>query len=144
MYSLERRRERYSAIYTWRILEGDAPNLTASPIVARFHPRRGRSCIVPTVSNAPPAVIKNARENSFAIRGPRLFNTLPPDVRNLTGCSVDTFKHALDKHLSTVPDEPLIPGLTQFRRVEGNSLCAWATYMATQDDATDPAVAAPQ
>ena len=31
MYSLERRRERYTALYTWKILEGLAPNLSEGP-----------------------------------------------------------------------------------------------------------------
>ena len=37
-----------------------------------------------------------------------------------------SFKSALDKYLSSVPDEPLIPGMTGFRRVEGNSLLDWS------------------
>ena len=32
MYSLERRRERYSIIYAWRVLEGQVPNLNSTPI----------------------------------------------------------------------------------------------------------------
>ena len=126
LFSLERRRERYSIIYTWRIIEGQVPNLDATPITARTHVRRGRECIVPQVSNASPTSIQAIRANSFAIRGPRLFNTLPAHLRNLTNCKPEAFKSALDAHLRSIPDEPLIPGLTQFRRAESNSLIEWA------------------
>ena len=48
LYSLERRRERYIAIYIWRILEGSAPNISDSHgITFKWHPTRGRVCIVP-------------------------------------------------------------------------------------------------
>ena len=40
MYSLERRRERYQIIYTWRILEGLVPNLESTPITAVENERR--------------------------------------------------------------------------------------------------------
>ena len=47
LYSLERRRERYIAIYTWKILEGLVPNIGTkhAAISAIWHPRRGRECI---------------------------------------------------------------------------------------------------
>ena len=126
LYSLERRRERYSIIYTWRILEGTVPNLEATPVAARNHIRRGRECTVPIISNSAAPVTKKIRANSFAIRGPRLFNTLPQSIRDLSGCKVEAFKGELDKYLSSVPDEPLIPGMTGYRRVEGNSLLDWS------------------
>ena len=128
LYSLERRRERYSVIYTWRILEGQVPNLDSTPIVSKSHVRRGRECIIPSTSSTSPSSVKNTRENSFAIRGPRLFNTLPKSLRDMTG-KPDAFKAALDRFLSTVPDEPLIPGMTLFRRVETNSLLDWSVHL---------------
>ena len=121
LYSQERRRERYSILYTWRILEGLSPNLDKTPIDAKWHPRRGRECCVPNLSTAPPAYIQTIRFSSFAFRGPRLFNTMPKEVRNLTGCSLEVFKQAVDRALARIPDEPLAPGLTQ-RRAESNSL----------------------
>ena len=124
LYSLQRRRERYTIIYTWRMLEGQVPNLQ-DPITSNWHVRRGRTCRVPPVNQRLPASIRSARESSIAIRGPSLFNTLPLELRNLTECTSDAFKAALDRHLATVPDEPLVPGLTAFRRAESNSLLAW-------------------
>ena len=52
LYSLERRRERYVAIYTWKMIEGIVPNIATgqAALMAKWHPRRGRECIVPGVS----------------------------------------------------------------------------------------------
>ena len=130
LYSLERRRERYSAIYTWRILESQVPNLTSTPIEVNWHPRRGRECKIPTLANSVHPTIKAIRHGSFTYRGPRLFNCLPAELRNLTKCSVDTFKNALDKFLANIPDEPLIPGLTSLRQIETNSLVDWVVHVA--------------
>ena len=122
MYSLERRRERYSIVYTWRIIEGLSPNLENTPINAKWHPRRGRACVVPPLATTAPKYIQSTRFSSFAYRGPRLFNTMPREVKDMTGCTVEMFKTAVDRALAQVPDEPLAPGLTQQRRAESNSL----------------------
>ena len=47
--SLERRRERYIAVYIWRILEGHVPNSDMTPVSFQWHRRRGRECLVPRV-----------------------------------------------------------------------------------------------
>ena len=49
LYSLERRRERYQVIYTWKIMEGHVPNFDSTPIVVIENSRRGRSCLPPAV-----------------------------------------------------------------------------------------------
>ena len=49
----------------------------------------------------------------MAVHGPKLFNsTMQQHIRNLSCCSVDTFKYNLDKFLCTIPDQPVIPGYT--------------------------------
>ena len=51
MYSLQRRRERYAAIYVWKILEDMVPNL--SPLIAEnLSGRRGRMCVLNVVERA--------------------------------------------------------------------------------------------
>jgi hypothetical protein len=50
----------------------------------------------------------------------RLFNLLPPEVRSMSGCSVEMFKKAVDDFLSEVPDQPTVSGLT--RAATTNSL----------------------
>ena len=137
LFSLERRRERYSIIYTWRVLEGHVPNLQNTPITARVHIRRGRECAIPALASAAHPSVKAIRYNTLAFRGPRLFNSLPMEVRNMSGCSVDQFKSKLDRHLTSIPDEPLIPGLTQLRQVETNSIVDWAVRFRRDDPPAD-------
>ena len=135
LYSLERRRERYIIIYIWQIIEGKVPNIDSpdhAGIRATWSPRRGRNCIVPGVSPQAPRQFQNIRYSSFAILGPRLFNSLPSSIRNKSGCTVDTFKFYLDKYLATVPDEPLVRGYTAMRRAESNSLLFMARLAAFQ------------
>ena len=66
LHSLEHRRECYIAIYIWRILEGSAPNISDSHGISfKWHPRRGRVCIVPPISSSAPARIQTIRFASF-------------------------------------------------------------------------------
>ena len=107
IYSLERRRERYLIIYAWRILEGHVPNITDADngqLTSKCHIRRGRLCVIPHVRNQAPQAIKSIRYASFGIHAPKLFNIIPANIRNTTGCSFDTFKRKLDKFLKIVPN----------------------------------------
>ena len=125
MFSLERRRERYQAIYTWRMLEGQVPNIDTTPVQASLNDRRGRTCVVPPILPSAPERIKTIRFASLTHKGPRIFNSLPSEVRNLTGCPTETFKNALDRYLRTLPDQPLIPSMTQYRECDTNSVIEW-------------------
>ena len=123
LYSLERRRERYMIIYTWRMLEGQVPDITSGKIYyINEGGRLGRKCSSPPIRNNAPSDVKRIRYASLAVRGPQLFNILPAELRNLSNCSVEIFKRALDSFLAGVPDEPLIPGYTAMRRADSNSL----------------------
>ena len=131
MYSLERRRERYIAIYVWKILEGMVPNISTSHgIAGQWHARRGRSCQVPYILATASHRTRSIRFSSFAIKGPRIFNSLPMHLRNFSGGTVNQFKCRLDKHLKSVPDEPLIPGYTAYRTVDSNSLIDWHSHIS--------------
>ena len=66
--------------------------------------------------------VKSLKENSFMIRGLRLFNCIPADTRDISCCNVETFKSALDLWLSGIPDEPHVPGYTAMRRATTNSI----------------------
>ena len=118
MYSQQRRRERYICIYTWKVLENIVPNFG---IESTYSGRRGRNCVVPLVRTAS-SRIKTIRFTSMGVNGPRLFNHLPQSLRDMSGCSVDTFKRALDNHLDTIPDEPRIPRLVKYCSKANNSL----------------------
>ena len=123
LYSLQRRRERYRIIYVWKILEGIVPNLAdRSQLVAKNSLRFGRMCSIPPVATSAKNRLQRLREGSFCVNGPRLFNSLPSYLRNMSGVSHLDFKKELDKFLRTVADEPLVCGYTARRRAESNSL----------------------
>ena len=119
MMSLERRRERYRAIYVWKIMEGLAPNFG---INTAYNKRKGRYAVVPHIKSTAKCRYKTIRFNSMGVGGPRIFNSLPVHLRNMASCSVESFKKALDKHLETIPDEPRVPGLIKFCKQISNSL----------------------
>ena len=118
MYSLQRRRERYRIIYTWKILEGLVPNIN-NKITSKNHARLGRKCDIPSVKNGR---LSKIREASLPFNGPQLFNLLPKHIRDLSGVKLTAFKAALDNYLRKVPDEPQLPGYTAYRHASSNSL----------------------
>ena len=120
-YSLERRRDRYTVIYVWKIIQGLAPNLLGSDKIRcnELNQRLGRYCILPSLNRAAPNYVQTLRENSFSIHGPKLFNELPKQIRNFNG-SLETFKLKLDEYLSRVEDVPYDPG--EPRSAPSNSL----------------------
>ena len=119
LYSLQRRRERYIVIYVWKLLEKMVPNFG---INARVNPRTSRFCLIPHVRTIAPIRIQSIRFASLSVNGPRLFNSMPKSIRNITGCTVDTFKAALDNHLASIPDEPRVRSLIPYCRQSSNSL----------------------
>ena len=110
MISLQRRLERYRVLYIWKILEGISPNCGIS---VKFEGGRlGRMCKIPILNTHAKASVKTMREQTFQVNGPKLFNSLPAKIRNMTKCSLEDFKMALDSYLAKVPDEPSVSGLT--------------------------------
>ena len=59
LYSLERRWERYIAIYILRIPEGHVPTFDMTPVSFQWHPRRGRVCLIPKVSGTASSSIQS-------------------------------------------------------------------------------------
>ena len=49
---------------------------------------------------------------SFRWKAARLFDKMPKNISNLTVCSTLCFKKKLDPHLSTIPDLPNTPNLS--------------------------------
>ncbi len=107
IYSQERRLERYRIIYIWKTIENIAPSIGVETYRSRRH---GRLCKIPMTKQQVSPAIKTIREGSLQINGPKLFNSLPAHIRNVTECSVNCFKDKLDKYLAYIPDEPKIPG----------------------------------
>ena len=117
LYSLERRRERYIVIYTWKMLEGLVPNIGVD---SKNHLRLGRICKVPYANNRARAQVRTLKNMFLTVRGPILFNALPIKIRSVTGVSVDSFKNQLDKFLKELPDDPATPGY--HRRAISNTI----------------------
>ena len=92
-------------------MEGQVPNISEpnrGGINEKGRIRRGRVCIVPTVNSQSSGSLRSLYYTSLAIHGPRLFNSVPATSRNMTDCSVDTFKAkmyaiASDKHQLQFP-----------------------------------------
>ena len=77
--------------------------------------------------NTAPAAVKRARESSLQVRGAKLFNTIPRDLRDTVTGSTDQFKAKLDDWLSNIPDQRTIPG--RQRAAATNSLLDQAQYI---------------
>ena len=71
--------------------------------------RRGRLCEVPRLKGN--AEVQRLRKQSFQMSGPKLWNSLPKNLRNVRNCGLDQFKELLDCFLTKVPDEPKADGL---------------------------------
>ena len=97
MYSQERRRDRYMVIFVWKIAMGliDGYRLEFKGEGTR----RGRECEVAKIVLLSPAAVRRARENSLSVKGARMFNLLPADIRNITSDKVQHFKTKLDEFL---------------------------------------------
>ena len=103
LYSIERRFERYCVIFVYKILHNQVYN---PGITSTFSERRGVTCVVPNFTG-------KARENSFLVRGPKLFNSLPRDIRSFpfdteitSEQAMNNFKRVLDGYLKTIEDKP--------------------------------------
>ena len=72
--------------------------------------RRGLLVTVPPMAANSPSAVRKAREASLQVKGARLFNLIPRDLRDKKNVTVDTFKSGLDEWLSTIPDQPTSPG----------------------------------
>ena len=106
LYSIQRRLERYRIIYVWKALELYVPSCGVK-VTHTQETRLGRRCAATEGRG------KEARasfDQTFQFHGPRLYNALPRELRNLTGCGTDFFKEKLDQYLAGIADEPAFPG----------------------------------
>ena len=111
LYSQERRRERYVMIFLWKISEGLVKGFDVK--FSDNDTGRGRMAQPHAYVRTAPAAVRRARESSLGVKGCRLFNLLPANIRSMTGCPVDTFKKSLDDFLALVPDQPTVSGMTR-------------------------------
>ena len=124
LYSQERRRERYQIIFLWKVGQG---LVKGYDVTFTQHERRGRLMKLAPLCNTSPAAVRKARESSLRVRGAKLFNTIPRDLRDTVTGTTDQFKAKLDEWLSNIPDQPSIPG--RLRAAATNSLLDQAQYI---------------
>ena len=144
IFSVERRRERYIILYTWKVLHNIYPNpglkLTVMfPTAHDQHPANGlqiqqyneRSGIIicHIDSHTLPSQLK---ARSVLNKCCELFNCLPSKLRCPTPPDSlpdpARFKALLDKWLASIPDQPTIPG--RFRPAITNSILHQKDYKA--------------
>ena len=106
IHSLQRRRERFIIITVWKIINKVAPNDLNFEVI--ISPRRGIKLKVPPLHRDSTQRSSSLYEHSFAVVGPKLWNTLPQHLSTITNKC--TFKTALSKYLSHIPDRPPLSG----------------------------------
>ena len=107
MYSQERRRERYMVIFIWKLSQG---LVSGYKLPFNHSERRGLQVIVPPMATTAVSAVRKAKEASLQVKGARLFNLVPKEVRNMSGVTIDRFKYGLDTWLKSIPDQPTVPG----------------------------------
>ena len=105
-------------LFIWKISQGMVQGYNLEFTSTRG--RRGRTVLPHNIVASSPAPVKKARESSLGVKGARIFNLLPKEVRNIDSHSVDIFKKQLDLFLTDIPDQPTTAGLG--RSAESNSL----------------------
>ena len=137
---MQRRRERYSIFYVWKVIHNLYPNPglhfntsthdhTAHPnkgIQINVHDRLGLSTHHP--SN-PPKWLQNCSPLDYCCK---LYNCLPPSLRQpITGnqepCFAD-FKNHVDTWLSKIPDQP--PCQSRPKVAQSNSIIHQVKYIS--------------
>ena len=103
-FSRERTRERYFITFVWEIAEQRilGYDLTFST------DQKGRNCLVEKVDPDLTKDERKTREKSLNVKGAKLFNMLPRDLRNFNG-DTDDFVSSLDSYLMDIPDNPKCP-----------------------------------
>ena len=76
--SQERRRDRYTIIFIWKVAMGLTDGYPME--FTSTANRRGRECTVKIVPSSAPNSVKKARENSLAVKGSKMFNLLPSEI----------------------------------------------------------------
>ncbi|KAL5249177.1 hypothetical protein ACHWQZ_G018132 [Mnemiopsis leidyi] len=123
LMSLQRRRERYIIIHVWKILNGRCPN----DVDIKFleSKRHGKKAVVPSLTKSSSKRNQTLYDNSFAVIGPRLWNTIPPNLHSIE--DPEHFKSMLTDFFKSFPDKPPIPG---YSGRNGNSLLDWNSTKA--------------
>ena len=118
--SLERRIERYKIIYCHKILEEIVPNPGINEIK---NSKTGRMI---QIRDTPQGKYAKQIQQSFQLSGPKLYNSIPANLRDMIGQKTEDFKKQLDLYLENIPDQPKTRTLTPNTTNQTNSLTDWA------------------
>ena len=118
LMSLQRRRERYIILQVWKILHALSPNDLNIQFATTS--RFGVKAQIPCLNKSSSMRHQSMYDSSFAVLGPRLWNTLPNQLRAIADTS--KFKHELTEFLLTIPDKPPASG---YCGANGNSILHW-------------------
>ena len=135
LQSTERRQDRYRLLYAWKTIKGIVPNcglyLDSSP-----DSRRGRTLAIPPMSGSRMA-IQSLKDHSFQTEAPRLWNSLPRELRDLDSTFL-VFKTHLDIYLASLPDQPAgsgrVPAATDSQGKPSNSVRDWGRWLQHNAD----------
>ena len=118
LMSLQRRRERYTILHIWKIVN----QFVSNDLNIDFYDNRrlGIMAHVPPIMTNGNTKAKTLYDHSFAVVGPRLWNLVPKKVKDAT--SLFAFKSHLDEFLKTIPDRPPVHGYTC---QNNNSILEW-------------------
>ena len=116
--SLQRRRERFSIIHVWKILNEISPNDLQLEFTTSA--RNGIKVKLPSIDRAALQSARTLYEHSFAINAAKLWNILPKEVSE--SVKLDPFKVKLGAFLDSFPDTPLSTG---YVTANNNSLLEW-------------------
>ena len=119
LLSLQRRRERYTIIQVWKIVNEKAPN----GIDMKFSTsaRLGVRALVPSFNHKAQRSMSTAYDDSFGVKAARLWNILPKEVNSQS--TLDEFKVTLGAFIQRFPDMPPATGYTP---PNSNSLLDWS------------------
>ena len=134
LFSVERRRERYIILYTWKVIHNMYPNpgLQLNKIFPNSHTQNPANGITVTSFNDRtgmkighiPTKQRNLKSLSVLNKCCDLYNCLPSQLRRPISADAEPnypqFKTELDKWLATIPDQPSIPG--RHRPSKSNSI----------------------
>ena len=133
MYSINRRFQRYTIMYLWKVMENKVDNFG---LKWNWNERRGRMVDLP--KRAKNSLGNKLREQTLSVRGGRVFNSLPIYLRNCTDVSLDVFKQRLDTFLTLIPDHPYIHGMyleptDTITGKQSNNIQDWILYLNLGD-----------
>ena len=109
LMSLQRRRERFTIIHAWKILQNKSPNSTGLEFYN--NDRLGARIQILPFNYKAQRSVSTAYDNSFGVKSARLWNLLPNKVNYFT--ELEAFKVSLGDFLVQVADKPPVPGYTQ-------------------------------